>query len=272
MQKFLLAACFATGLATMLVPRAAAHDLYLLPASFHTHKGATVALAFHNGDSFPESEAAPAIVRLKDAQLSGKAGVSTVRDLRVSGMETTGTAVAPGDGSLWLTVRTVPNFIELAPDKFLPYLKEEGLDTVIGWRAGHGETKRPGRERYTKYAKALLQSGTPDDFYRHPVGFPIEIVPLTDPSAVRAGGSLPVQVLVDGKPAVDLQVEAAWSSGGRSRTTIVGRTNADGGITIPIASAGKWRLHTLRMVRCAEPKVADWESYWASLTFETSYL
>ncbi len=245
-----------------------AHDLYLLPGLFRVPQGGELKVAFHNGDSFPESEVAPKVERLRDSQVSGRSGSAAMKNLRVSGNETFGDVTIAGTGNFLLSVRTVPNFIELAPDKFLAYLKEEGLSEVIEWRTQHAETGKPGRERYTKFAKSLIRSGSPDDYFQHALGFPIEIIPLRDPSTIHAGGSLPVQVMFLGKPAAGLQVESAWASGTRKKTIVVGRTGADGSITVPVPQTGKWRLHSLKMERCAEPAAADWESSWASLTFE----
>lgn len=139
---------------------------------------------------------------------------------------------------------------------------------MIAWRSQHGEEKKPGRERYSKFAKSLLLSGTPDDSYRLALGFPIEIIPESNPYSLHAGGELPVRVLVQGKPAADIQLEAAWAENGKSKTVVIGRTGAEGRIRVPLAAAGKWRLHSLKMERCADPAAADWESLWASLTFE----
>lgn len=117
--------------------------------------------------------------------------------------------------------------------------------------------------------KSLLSAGQPSDFYRQPVGFPIEIVPHQNPGSVRPGGHLPVQVLLRGRPAADLKVEVAWlTADGKFGRTVAGRTAGDGTLSIPITTAGTWKLHTVAMERCAEPAVADWESYWSSLTFE----
>lgn len=176
--------------------------------------------------------------------------------------------VPDASGDLVISVHSAPNFIELAPDKFVAYLKEEGLTHVIDWRAQHGESNKPGRERYSKFAKSIVLSGAPDDSYRQVTGFPIEIIPESNPYTLHPGGQLPVRVLFQGKPASGLQLETAWADGGKSKTTVIGRTAADGRIRVPLSSAGKWRLHTLMMERCAEPALADWESSWASLTFE----
>lgn len=252
-----------------LAPVSTAHDLYVLPDAFTVASDAKLGVAFHNGDSFPESEVAPAIARLRDAQLRSARVTLAVQDLQVKGMRAVGTVKVPkGTGSLLLSVHTVPNFIELAADKFLEYLKEEGLTAVIDWRAQHGESSKTGRERYSKFAKSLLVAGEPDGFYGRSLGFPIEIIPEIDPYTLHAGSQLPVRVWFRGKPAVDLQLEAAWSASGKSKTTVTGRTDAEGRILVPLAAAGRWRLHTLMMERCADPAAADWESFWASLTFE----
>lgn len=250
-------------------PLLTGHDLYLLPDKFRPAAGETIHVAFHNGDSFPESEVAPKPERLRNAVLRSALRSVPISHLQISGKETLGTATVVETGSLFLSVETVPNFIELPAEKFTDYLREEGLTGVIAWRESHGESTQPGRERYQKFAKSLLVSGAGNDFFQKPQGLTIEIVLLKDPSAMRAGAQLPVQVLLRGKPARDLSVEAAWAGdGGRKKVSVVGRTDADGRVVVPLTNPGKWRLHALFMERCNDAKAADWESYWASLTFE----
>jgi uncharacterized GH25 family protein len=171
-------------------------------------------------------------------------------------------------GDLILAVSTVPTLIELPAAKFTAYLKDEGLTDTIAWRAQHGESDNAGKERYSKYAKAILRSGQANGFASHAVGYVIEIVPEADPYALKPGDSLPVQVLFRGQPAAGLEIESAWANTTGNQATVVGRTGADGRMRVPLAAAGRWRLHTIKMERCAEQAAADWESFWASLTFE----
>jgi Domain of unknown function (DUF4198) len=245
-----------------------AHDLYLMPEHFHVANGETVGVAVHDGDAFPDSEVSAALERLRDASLRGALGAADVRNLHVDGKRVIGTVAVPGEGDLLLTVRTIPNFIALEADQFTAYLKEEGLTQVIEARARSGDAAKAGRERYSKFAKAILLAGAPDEQYGHAVGFAIEIIPEKNPYQLKAGDALPVQVLFRGAAAADLQVEAAWAGGGVSKVQVIGRTDAQGRITVPLAAAGKWRLHSLKMERCTDASTADWESYWASLTFE----
>ncbi len=247
---------------------ASAHDLYLMPERFHVSRGETVGVAVHDGDAFPDSEVSAALQRLRDASLRGAQGAAKVLNLHVDGRRVTGSVTVPGNGDLLLTVRTIPNFIMLEADKFTAYLKEEGLTQVIEARARSGDTAKAGRERYSKFAKAILLAGTPDDEYRHAVGHAIEIVADKNPYQLKAGDALPVRVLFRGAPAEGLQLEAAWAGPGGSKVQVIGRTDVQGKITVPLTSAGKWRLHSLKMERCADASAADWESYWASLTFE----
>jgi hypothetical protein len=256
------------GFVFALALQLGAHDLYLMPERFLVNSGATIEVEFHNGDSFPESEVAPRVARLEQASLLSSSRIAPVVNLHLSGKVVRGSVKVPGPGNLILTVRTTPNFIELEPAKFSAYLKEEGLNGVMEWRSAHHEESRAGRERYTKFAKSILLAGAPDDYYRHPAGLLIEIVPEVNPYTAASNGKFPVRVLFRGESASDLQMEMSSVTARGSETTIVGRTDKDGRISAPLKGHGRYRLHTLRMERCSQPSAADWESYWASLTFE----
>jgi len=255
-------------LALTVAAVASAHDLYIIPSTFRPKPGDALTFGFHVGDSFPRSEVAGRLHKLIEPKVSWSGGSVKVENLRVEGTRDLGDAVVAGSGHLVATVSTVPTLIELEPAKFLSYLKHEGLNEVIAWRAAHGEAGKPGKERYSKYARALLRSGEGGGYFRQPSGLIIEIIPEADPYGIDPGGELPVQVLFRGKPAADLQVEAAWAQGSDSTSTVAGRTGPDGRLRVKLPKAGWWRLHTIKMERCADPAAADWESFWSSLTFE----
>ena len=255
------------SLATSLL----AHDMYLMPEAFSVQPKAKLIVAIHNGDAFPESEVSTKPERLHDAQIILHGKRTPLAELKIDGSRTIATVDVPTDkGSAVIAIRTQPNFLSMEPEKFHAYLKEEGLSEIIDWRTQHDEATKPSRERYSKYAKSLVTIAKPDKNFRTVLNFPIEILPEANPSSLRAGSKLPVQVLFRGKPAANLQLEAAWAGAGQKETIIIGRTDAQGRITVPLTKAGKWRLHSLKMERCTEPAAADWESFWASLTFEVN--
>lgn len=247
----------------------AAHDLYLLPDTFRPGPGAVMRVEYHNGDAFPRSQAAVRIDRLRDQKILAAGTATPFRGFRIEGPATVAEASAPSrTGVFALISRTLPNFIQLDAAKFEEYLKHEALEHVALWRKNHGESAKPGREMYSKYVKALCLAGPAGPGFDAVTGLAIEFVPLANPYELSAGATLPVRVLFRGKPAAGLGVEASTASAGKTTKKLIGRTGRDGEIRVPLAAAGVWKLHTILMERRSETKEADWESYWASLTFE----
>jgi uncharacterized GH25 family protein len=255
--------------ALLLVSSAFAHDMYLLPARFLLEEGALLSVGLHNGDSFPDSEVSPVLERVRDMKLLSATAAWNIQNLHLAGKTVQGEVRVPQAGSYVLTARTIPHAFQLPAKDFIAYLKEEGLAHVIAWREQHGETQSAGRERYAKYAKALLTTGGKNEFHTRPTSLAIEIVPEISPYDLKPGANLPIRILFRGNPAPDLQVETSWASpGAPTKIVIVGRTNQQGRLTIPHLTPGKWRIHTVSMARCKDSSAADWESSWASLTFE----
>jgi hypothetical protein len=255
-------------LVAALAGRLCAHDLYLMPDRFLTKPGAPLRVVFQNGDEFPKGTSAVKPERLRNTRLVSQAGTAEFTGIAAEAKQTVASVKAPGPGLAILTSSTLPGFIELDAVKFKSYLEHENLTNAIQWREKHGETGKPGRERYSKYVKSMIRVDRSDGFFAHKTGLTIEIVPEADPYSLKPGQNLPVQVLFRGQPAVDVAVESAWLEGGKSKLETIGRTDGEGRIQIPVKAAGPHRLHAIAMERCADPKAAGWESFWASLTFE----
>jgi hypothetical protein len=246
-----------------------AHDLYLMPERFRLEPSATAVLYIHNGDEFPQSGGAPVLDRLRDVQrvdAKGRSSLDEVQNEAQRGRTTF--RVVPG--GFVLTARTLPNLLSLPADKFEEYLKHEHLDPIIAWRKANGEAAAPSRELYSKYAKSIVHGGGGGtrDFVTRPVGLPIEIVPEVDPTRLAAGNSLAVRVLYESKPVPQLAVESMCASGGKLVVEKWATTDAEGRAMLPVQAGAVCKLHAIHMVRRADRKDADWESHWASLTFE----
>lgn len=242
-----------------------AHDLYLFSASFVAKRGSATTIRLHNGDAFPGSDGPPVFERLRDVQVVHAGGVDPVRGIRQEGAAGVGNYTVPS-GSYVVTARTIPNFLQLDPTQFEGYLNHEKLDWVIRWRVDNNEFAKDGRELYSKHSKALLNLQA-DDFALKPVGHPIEIVLLDNPTRTGVGSSIRAQVLFHGKPLASQPIEMAWTDGKRTEKRWLGETGSDGILAVKLEPAGTWKLHTIVMERCRTPEKADWESFWASLTF-----
>jgi uncharacterized GH25 family protein len=173
--------------------------------------------------------------------------------------------VSGASGDALLTLVAASNVITMQAGEFHEYLSEEGLTSALETRKRRGESDAPARERYTKFAKTIVRAGQGDGGFARAAGLPLEFVPERDPFTTGHGEALSVRLLFNGAPAADVQVIVASTSDPKPRA--VGRTDAAGRIHVPL-DAGRWRLHAVLMERSAEPAIADWESYWATLTFE----
>jgi uncharacterized GH25 family protein len=167
-----------------------------------------------------------------------------------------------------LSAVTRPNRLDLEAAKFNDYLLHDGLPHVLAGRMDRGEMDRDATERYSKYVKCLVPIGGVADANAAQVvlGHELEIVPLADPLAVSAGETLAVRVLFQGRPLE--RANLCWDHPGNGED-FTGQTWTDrgGDALIPIARSG---LMTLRLVHMTRPMTDDyeWESFWASYTFQ----
>lgn len=251
-----------------ILPALLAQDTYLLPERFVLDPGETCAIGLHSGDFFPASEYSVPPEKLARARLSTGASLGAWEDL---GDRTAAVFTAPGrPGSYYAAVETLPIQRELEADDFDAYLADEGAGDIIEWRSRQGEARRPGRELIRKSAKALVTVGRPGPGFDRPLGHALEIVLLDDPATLNRGDALRVRILFRGAPLRGALINVRWLyEDGRMGSMAAGPTDARGLATIRLEAAGKWKLHTLRLVRRLDRSEADWDTYSASLTFAT---
>ena len=158
--------------------------------------------------------------------------------------------------------------MSLEAAKFEDYLKEEGLEKISTARTKRGETDKPAREVFSRCAKALLDvGGAGTAGFDRPLGFTLELLPEKNPYALRPGDSLPVRLLLDGKPLAGSPRPCAASRRGRGGASAA-RTGRDGRATLRLSKAGLWMIKAVEMGPAPAGADADWQSLWASLTFE----
>jgi uncharacterized GH25 family protein len=205
------------------------------------------------------------------------AGPSGERDvLGVDGAAPAG-IVRPADvGTYLVGYRSRSSSVELPPAKFEAYLKEEGLESTLLRRIEQGRSAAPGRERFSRCAKSIVVIGdAPHVGFDRSLDFRLELFPERDPRELVPGESATFRLLFDGAPLANVLVRAtAMDQFEHQRSA---RTDAQGRVTLPIAHPGRWRLNAVHMLELAPDAgrsadtadfVADYESLWASLTFE----
>ncbi len=162
---------------------------------------------------------------------------------------------------------SVTNILEA--EKFREYLAEEGLTKVYEDRERRGETAKFGYERYSRYIKSLISVGAKNDStYKRNLGFKLEIVPLENPYSKKSGQFLKFKILFNGQPLALTNV-AAYNRNGEKISTKKHQTDKDGVVRIKLEDSGFWLVRLVKMERCRQDcEEIDWESYWASLSFE----
>lgn len=254
----------AFALVLMLAAHAAAHVFWLQPLAFRVAPGELVKLQFHVGDRLPGDVVARDDSRIVKFVWSGPEGEKPVvgRDAD----EVAGIAKFKAPGFYVFGYQSSPSALTLDAAKFDSYLHEEGLENIAAARAG--TTGESVRELFARCAKTLLIVGDPGadaPGFDRVLGLGLELVPETSPLQAAHKGGMTFRLERAGKPVADVLVRARrfadWNA------PISARTSADGRAALPIIKPGIWVINAVDMSKAADGK-ADWESAWASLTFE----
>jgi hypothetical protein len=153
----------------------------------------------------------------------------------------------------------------MMPAKFERYLAEKGLDAALARHRARPRDERPVRESYSRYAKLLLQVGDAGVVSDRRLGLRFEIV-ATEAPTPGAPGRWSFQLLYLGKPLAGALVVATRL--GTSDAPIEARADAEGRLSLPLTSAGFWRIAAVHMTQPPAGVDTEWDSLWASLAFE----
>ncbi len=250
-----------------------AHDFFFRLDSFRVPPGATIHLRALNG-TFSKSENSITRDRLRDLSVvspSGREHPDTAQ-WSTSGDTSVLTTKVGAAGTYVVGASLRPSQITLKAKDFNAYLADDGIPDVLANRKRMGALGTDATERYSKHIKALVQVGaTRSSSYQAMLGYPAEIVPLDNPYLVETGATLRVRALVDGKPVANqLVVSGGRTPSGARLAESRTRTDANGVARVKLARAGQWYVKFIHMVPFSGNEKIDYESKWATLTFDMS--
>jgi hypothetical protein len=230
-----------------------AHDFWIEPSAFTPEAGDLVKLKLcvgeHlGGETLPRNDA---LIEW----FSAVRGPSANPVIGIDGSDPAGYFRPSAPGGVVIAYRSLRSAVELPPDKFQAYLDLEGLPAV-----------KPGREVFSRCAKSLLAvAGRGDPTFTRPVGLTLELVPEADPYTMTPGDRMTVRLLYQGKPLAGALVMALDTVDAASPQQV--RSDAEGRATFTLPRPGSWLVKAVHMIRAPRDAGADWESFWASLTF-----
>ena len=251
----------ASLLAALAATPLRAHDFWIEPSSFRPPAPAQIQVALRVGQDFRGDP-----VPRDDRKIVRFVAVGPASEVSIPGLPGTdpaGFARLEQPGLYVLAYRSSRSPIELEAEKFEKYLVDEGLERVSKERARRGESGKPGREVYSRCAKALVVAGGgPFAGFDRALGLTLELVPARSPAI----GEFPVALLYDGKPLAGALIVALNQADPAAK--ISARTDRKGRVVLKLPRAGVWLVKAVHMIPAPADAGADWESLWASLTFE----
>ena len=143
----------------------------------------------------------------------------------------------------------------------------KGLEKIVALRGKRSANQKIVHEAYSRNSKALIRVGNVDgSVVDRRMGLRLEIMAERDQSPAGEVDMHSYRLLFEGKPLVDALVTATRP--GTTDGDLKARTDADGRASFRLRAPGMWRVAAVHMIRTPDDVAADWESLWASLTFE----
>jgi len=154
---------------------------------------------------------------------------------------------------------------------FQRFVAHKDFATALADHAARGLPETGFQETYRRYAKSMIAVGSGAGSDRV-IGLKIEIVALANPYTDDLTAGLPVQVLLDGAPRIDTQVEYFETAPDGTVTTTLYRTDAAGQVVLPVRPGMEYLVDSVSLRALDNDDALAgpvWHSDWASLTFHT---
>lgn len=247
----------------------AAHDFWIQPAKFGAAPETTVNFTFQIGHG-----------KFRDRWNNNQRVLSLIdfhrgvpRDLRGQLRSGGGFDFALTNAAAGLhlvAVQTNYAISELPAKRFNDYAREEGILPILAARRADGTAGKPGQERYSRRAKALVQIGPPtpagNKFATRPIGLKLEIVPDRSPFGLGTDRILPVHVLYKGRRLANATVKLTNLDNDERPVAIV-RTDRSGRARFRIPTGGRWLLNTVWADAVRDDPKVQFDTTFSSLTF-----
>lgn len=269
-QRF-RATAIAIASCAALTGTALAHDFWIQPSHFWIAPGGTTSLGILVGHGPARQRWVLRLNRVVALFSIGPSGRRVDHRSKLSqGTYAPDAAINfPVPGLHVIAFENIASVNSLPSDRFNDYLRAEGIRPAIEWRQKTGATGQPGREIYSRRAKALVQVGRPSPGRQAQatirLGITLEIVPDVNPYSPGASRALPVRVFYRGRPQPGAFVKLT-NLADDERPVETHTTNAAGRAFFRLPRSGEWQFNVVWTRPVRDPD-ADFETVFSSLTF-----
>ena len=264
--------CLVVALCTSGLPLQA-HEFWIEPTDYTVEAGAPVEATFRNGQEFAGSALSyipNRSVRFEMVTADGATEVpARVGDNPAFAMDDLPEGlltVLHETSDMDLTYREMDG--RSGWERFTGFLEHKALDDIIAEHDARGLSHDAPSERYRRFAKALIAVGDgagSDTDHDLRTEFVAEANPYTD----DVSGGLPVQLLFEGAPKADAQIEMFDKAPGGAVEITLHRTDAEGRATLPVTPGHAYLLDSVTALPIEPAAEGDptWQTLWAALTF-----
>lgn len=255
------------SLLLILLILTSAHEFWLQPEKFMYKRGESVNIRFYVGENFEGENWKGNKEKINSLQLYYGGVQANISD-HITGASGDSLQLNIYDeGNALIAFNSTNSFIELEPAKFTEYLKEDGLENTIRYRAEYGETDSIGREYYQRCSKTLLQIGSiQNNVFKTATTLPLDIIPQSNPYLLKDGDTLRAKLFFQKKALANGLVKIWHRAGGQSKMTNL-QTDENGQVAFPVYTNGQWMISSVHMIRLDKDPRAQWQSYWGSFVW-----
>lgn len=241
------------------------HETWLLPESFVLAEPGRVQFSLASGMEFGGDGVGIEADRIIASAIlsSGDEGALRAGEKRPHALLLEGELQS---GNACAYVQLAPRYLELDPESIEHYFDEIGASRAIreAWYAS--DQPERWRESYSKLAKTFLRTGAPVEVgspcWKHSLGEGLELIPLSDPTDLRAGQRLSFRVLRNGERFAGQAVGVVRAGEERGELAF---SASDGLVDFTFDQPGTYLLYAT-VLRRVERSDLDWESDFTTIT------
>ena len=258
-------------IASVAAGAASAHDFWIQPSSFWITPGADTSLAILVGHGPARQHWVLRLNRVVALNSFGPGGsrASHIDALRQGTYAPDARIGFGAAGTYVVAFENTPSVNNLPADRFTDYLRAEGIRPALAWRQRTGTTGLPGRESYSRRAKALMQVGRStraQPQVTRPIGLTLEIVPEISPYTAGPSTMLPVRVYYEGHLLPGAFVKLTnLSDDEKPLETHV--TDRGGRAVFQLRRSGEWQMNVVWSKPVEGNPDVEFETVFSSLTF-----
>jgi uncharacterized GH25 family protein len=247
------AVIFSASATLTVVSTATAHDFWIIPDLFAVAGDSTAHINGRSGTHFPAGSAVqPA--RVADARIIGASGATKITEMNVEDGSLRLHQKPVAAGQYLVAVGLTPRLTRSTPAGRMRFLRAEG-GSAEALRLEH-DNSLAGLDSVVynaaSYASTVIQYGRGGaSAFAMTAGYPLEFVPVNDPTQVHLGDTLHVKVLGAGKPVAGIALDASPASdisapsvAGAPSNSLALVADENGIVHLPLGKTGVWLLRS----------------------------